>query len=80
MPSVRESSAELSGEDFTGSGDWRKEMTGKWSGPFVLGAVKWIPTPNDPVDGRAEPAWSFCAILSSSTLSDNAPLLFTGFS
>ena len=44
-------------------------------------AIESILTPSDPVESRADPAWSFCAILSpSSAISDNALLLFIGFS
>ena len=48
---------------------------------FVVSAVGWILTPSDPVESRAEPVCSFCAILSPScSLSGSAPLLLTGFS
>ena len=48
---------------------------------FVVSAVELIPIPGDPVYSRVGPARSFCAILSlSCTVSDNALLLFVGFS
>ena len=48
---------------------------------FVISAVPLIPTPGDPGYSRAEPCPVFCAILSpSGAVSDNAPLLFIGFS
>lgn len=47
----------------------------------VVSAVNQILTPNAPVYNRAKPCPAFCVILSpSGALSDNAPLLLTGFS
>ena len=48
---------------------------------FVVSAIESISTPSALCAAEWSPGQSFCAILSpSSALSDNAPLLFTGFS
>ena len=48
---------------------------------FLIGAIDLIPTPRDPVYSRMEPCLVFSHQLSpSGPLSDNVPLLCTGFS
>ena len=48
---------------------------------FVFSAMESILTPGDPVDSRAEPCLVFwCHPLTFDAVSDNASLLFKGFS